>query len=442
MTATRSAEVAQSWPATPIQRWMATLDEADPTSGHYVLPFTWTVPGQVDWPAFGRAFRAVCDRHPVLRGAVRRGADGWVQEVLPHSEVVVDLLDATGRPDPADRQQLLEDSYERYCRAPFCLGEEPPIRVRLIQLEQEFLVFGAYHQAVCDIESMALFTAELWDLYFALAGGGAAPDPAPGPDFPAYAGRVRDAADRQVADNLGYWRDQLAGVPLRCGVPVDFPAAAADLAGPTEYIKIGRQPAALAAHALATAHRCSEYAVMMSAFALVLGRRAGERSVVVAGPVSQRRTADLFRVVGPLTELAWLRVDLPADGGLAEMLRPTLRSVLGALAHPCPIDVVARELGAGSAGPVLQCQYFPPERVAIPEWVEQSVRVTKVLPVPLLTGPLRSPFWFDLTIAGERVQADTDFSLTYRTDLFRPATAQAVADEIEQAVMAAAGALR
>ncbi len=436
---------AAEWPATPIQRWMAAHEEANPDSGHYVLPFTWTVPGQVDRPAFTAAFREICDRYPVLRGALRRqDGGGWVQQVLPHSEVVVDLLDGRTAAAGEARQRLLQDSYDRYCRAPFCLSEQPPIRVQVIQLEQEFLVFGAYHQAVCDIESMAVFTDQLWELYFAATEGRPPQLPEPAVDFSEYARRAAASADRQLADNLPYWRDQLRDVPLRCPLPVDHPDASAEPAGPTTYIKIGRQPAALAAHAVATANKCSENTVLVSAFALALARRAGQRSVVVASPFSQRRSADLFGVVGPLTELTWMRVDVPDGHDLAAILPTTFRSILGALARPCPIDVVARELGVrpgGTEGPVLQTQYFPPERVAIPEWITQSVRVKDVMPVHLLTGPLQSPFWFDLTIAGERRQEDTDFSLTYRTDLFRPETAQGIADDIEAAIMRAAGEL-
>jgi hypothetical protein len=63
------------------------------------------------------------------------------------------------------------------------------------------------------------------------------------------------------------------------------------------------------------------------------------------------------------------------------------------------------------------------------------VKVNQVMPVYLLTGPVDTPFWLDLTIAGERVQPDTDYSLVYRSDLFRPETARAMAGEIEATIL-------
>jgi hypothetical protein len=66
------------------------------------------------------------------------------------------------------------------------------------------------------------------------------------------------------------------------------------------------------------------------------------------------------------------------------------------------------------------------------------VKVKQVMPVYLLTGPLDTPYWLDLTIAGEKIQPDTDYSLVYRSDLFRPETARAMADEIEATILGGA----
>jgi len=429
------------WPATPIQRWMTAQDEAVPHSGYWVLPFTWSIAGRADWPSFTRAFEAICARYPVLLASMRRDADTWVQSVRPFAEVPMEFRDATSLAED-ERDRLLQASYEEYCRKPFRLTEQPPVRVLVVQLDDEFLVFGAYHQAVCDIESMAIFIAEFPTLYESFVAGVQPELPPVTMDFAEYAARVLPASRQQEVDNLAFWREKLRDVPLECPLPVDYPDGLRNPVGPTAYFKIGGQPTALAVHAMATENRCSEYAVLLSVLALVLSRRSGQSSVVISSPVSRRRSRELFGVFGPLTDMTWLRVDVHGSS-LRETLRPTFMSLLETLSRPCPIDVLSQEAPVGASGlplgPNIQSQFFPPERIANPEWVSSSVKVKDVMPVYLLTGPHHSPFWLDLTIAGERNQPDTDFSLVYRTDLFDADTVKALAGEIETCILEYAG---
>jgi hypothetical protein len=438
MTMAQIRQVGE-WPAIPIQRWMQAHDEKNPTSGYYVLPFTWSIAGHVDWRCFTAAFEAICTRHPVLRGSLRRERDSWVQTVRPYDEVPVHFRDATALSGQA-LDQLLQASYDEYCRRPFVLSTEAPIRVLVLQLANEALVLGAYHQAVCDIESMAVFVSEFNELYSANVEGTEPDLPDPGLDFGAYAVAAEPTQRAQQARNLEFWADRLTGVDLRCPLPVDYPDAADAPFGPTEYFKIGGPPTARAVHAMALELRCSEHAILLAAYSRALTRRCGQSFLVVSCPITLRRSAELFRTFGPLTDMMWLRSDVDTGLSFGEQAKQTFRSILQALSHPCPIDAVLDRATADSpngerSGPNIQCQYFPAERIANPAWVKSSVQVKQVMPVYLLTGPLHSPYWLDLTVAGERVQPDTDYSLVYRTDLFRAETAREIAGEIEEAIM-------
>jgi hypothetical protein len=415
---------------------MAAHDEANPASGYYVLPFTWNVAGTVNWAAFSAAFEEICARFPVLLATVRREGGSWIQEIRPFAEVPAELRDGTAI-GADDREAWLQACYQEYCRSPFDLAARPAVRVLAVQLEEQFIVMGAAHMAACDIESQAIFTADLWKTYYALAEG-AEPDLAPAPlGFPDYAQRVRDSSGAQQDKNLPFWQGKLRDAELLCPVPVDYQDGLRNQAGPTAYVKIGAQPLARQVHSLAAELKCSEHAVLLAAFTGMLARRSSRPSVVLSCPVSLRRSAELFGVFGPLTDMMWLRIDVKGTS-VGQNARSVFKSVLDALSHPCAIDVIAAQAGGepvGAVMPNIQCEYFPPERVAIPEWVTSSVKVKDVMPVYLLTGQLHSPFWLDLTIAGEHVQPDTDYSLVYRKDLFRPETVADMAHEIETSIL-------
>jgi hypothetical protein len=422
---------------------MAAYDEAHPASGYYVLPLTWNVGGLVDEKAFTQAVEAICERYPVLLAGIRRDGDSWVQNVLPFERVPVQFHDVRGLSE-GEIEGFLEASYQEFCRLPFRLAEQPPLRIRIIQLAEAFIVLGAFHQAGCDLESMAVFTAEFWLLYEAFAAGRVPELPASAVPFADYATQLAASSTEPDAGNLRFWTDRLADAPLRCPIPVDHPEGLANPGGPTAYFKIGGRATALAAHAIATEQRCSEHAVLLAALALVLTRRSGGTSLVVSSPISLRRSARLLQMFGPMTDTVWLRIDV---GGptVRDNVGPAFKSILGALSNPVPMDTVVQHVAPAAAtdlsvAPNIQVQYFPPERVANPGWVSSSVKVREVLPVYLLTGPLQSPFWLDLAIAGEQSQPDTDFTLSYRTDLFEPETARQIAREIEAGILAQAQA--
>jgi Condensation domain len=437
MTMVQTRQI-EEWPATPIQSWMRAHDEDNPASGYYVLPFTWSISGQVDWRCFTAAFETMCTRYPVLRAALRRSGDAWMQTVRPYSEVPVQLRDVRAV-SGEELDRLLQSSYDECCRKPFRLTEEPPIRVLVLQLAEEALVLGAFHQIACDIESMAVFNQEFGLLYDAYVAGTEPDLPQQGLDFAQYASRVWPTRREQEAKNLAFWQEKLSGVDVRCPLPVDFPENKANPVGPAEYFKIGAQLTARAVHALALKIRCSEHSILLAALTMMLARRSGRSSFILSAPISLRRSAELFRSFGPFTDMVWMRLDVPEQTTLGEHAKAMFRSILETLSRPCPIDVVARQI-SGPDGPLvipnLQCQYFPAERITNPEWVMSSVKVKQVMPVYLLTGPLDTPFWLDLTVAGEKIQPDTDYSLVFRSDLFRPETAREMAGEIEATILA------
>src|SRR5207249_224255 len=120
-------------------------------------------------------------------------------------------------------------------------------------------------------------------------------------------------------DQLGYWRSRLGQAPVLT-LPTDHqrPAIPSFRGGAVPLDLPGWLLARL--RVLASAEKTTLFTVLLAAWALLLGRLAGQSEVVIGAPVANRRRPELEQVVGFLANTLALRCDL---GG-----RPSFREFL------------------------------------------------------------------------------------------------------------------
>ncbi|MYT20796.1 amino acid adenylation domain-containing protein, partial [Streptomyces sp. SID7760] len=90
---------------------------------------------------------------------------------------------------------------------------------------------------------------------------------------------------------------------------------------------------AAALGALARAEGTTLYTVLLTAYQLMLGRTAGQASLLVGSPVHGREHADTAEVVGPFLNTAVLRADLLPGESFGALLRRSAQRVPAALRH-------------------------------------------------------------------------------------------------------------
>jgi non-ribosomal peptide synthetase component F len=132
---------------------------------------------------------------------------------------------------------------------------------------------------------------------------------------------------------LDYWRATLAGAP-----PV-LDLGAERARPPTLSHRGARYGVTLdaslrdAVHALAAAHGCTPYMVLLAAWSVLLGRYGGTEDVVVGTPVAGRSQLQLEGLIGFFVNTLVLRVGLGGNPTVAELLARVRSVVLGALEH-------------------------------------------------------------------------------------------------------------
>ncbi|WP_395795291.1 amino acid adenylation domain-containing protein, partial [Aquimonas sp.] len=311
----------------------------------YNLPGAVRIPGQFREEDFRAALATVLERHSVLR-AVFVEADGDVRMVvLPSSDLPLQTFELRAF-DHDERLTKARRLVADDARTPFDLRRGPLLRVQLIRLaDEDQIVTLNLHHIVADGWSLGVLLRELLALYGAPDRPRAKLQALP-LQYGDYALWQREWLHGEVLEQqLGYWRQQLAGLPLVHGLPLDHPRRAAPrYRGDAVKLRIDGESSERL-RAACRRHDVTPFMLLHTVFALLLARLSGRDDVVVGTPFASRVHADLEPLIGLFVNTLPLRSRVAREMSFAELLAANKQAVLDAQAHQhVPFEMLVDEL--------------------------------------------------------------------------------------------------
>ncbi|HEV7587077.1 MAG TPA: amino acid adenylation domain-containing protein, partial [Longimicrobium sp.] len=380
----------------------------------YTVSLGFRLQGPLDVEALAAALEGVVVRHEALRTAVRERSGVPVQEVGDGSGFALEVVDLRDNEWAEPEANYLTDAFARLS---FDIGSGETFRARLIrESDEDFRLLLGLHHLAADGWSASVLLRDLSRLYSARLAGDAEPLP-PTPvryrDWAAWQQRP-DRAPQTEAE--AHWRAELAGAPRVLEVPGDRPRPPVQGWGGAKHpFEI---PPELTAELRALARRegATPYAVVVAAFALLLGRYAGEDDLVLGTLLANRPRPELEELVGFFSNTLPLRLRLDGDPTAAELVRRAHAASVGAQEHSgLPFDRIVELAGVRrdfSRPPLVQSVLVytdsPASALSLP-----GVRAE---PIPMDS---RTAI-FELTLLvedrGDRLSA----ALQYASDLYEP----------------------
>ncbi|WP_245687670.1 non-ribosomal peptide synthetase [Rhodococcus phenolicus] len=338
----RRADTTGPVPIAPAQRRLWLLSRTEPDA-RYIVPVVLRLTGALDADALDAAVRDLCDRHEILRTAYPDGEYALVEPAVLERISCAD-------PDPAVTETL---------SAPFDLGCEPPLRVRLLDIAPgESILVAAVHHIAFDGGSVAPLLSDLQAAYVARAGGTA-------PAFEPLPVTYRDYArwqhtflgdptdpDSPAHRQLDYWAAALAGAP---GTPLPLPTdrprpSRPSYRGGTTAVHLDAQ-FHTRLRTVARAHDVTIFMLLHAILAALLARRSGRSDIVVGTAVAGRDDPRLSALVGMFVGTVALRTPVDPSTAVADLLRDVRAADLGALAHAdVPFEQVVERLAPNRDG--------------------------------------------------------------------------------------------
>jgi amino acid adenylation domain-containing protein len=400
-------------PSSPAQRRLWFLDQLDARGGSYDVPQLVRLHGELDVGALERALGRLVARHETLRTTFRM-LDGTLQQLVHRPRPVsVELVELDDR---GDRERALSAVLRERAEQRFDLARGPLLRATAVRLSaREHVLMLIVHHTVIDEWSQEVLAHELAMSYEAVRAGQEPPLPALAIQYGDFAAWQNDLVERGVlADQLGYWRRQLADAPARLDLPHDRPRPARQSfrGGACERLLtpgVASQIKRFAHHEGAT-----PFMTLLAAFVALLGRYSGQTDVVVAAPVANRGRAELEPLIGFFINTVALRARMDGDPSFGELLAQVRGTTLEALSNQ---DIPFEQVIA-AVNPERDLAYQPLAQVMFNYRDAETTGLT--LP-GLEATSLRLPHCtakFDLTMVVAETPQGLRLSLEYASDLW------------------------
>ncbi|WP_431934553.1 condensation domain-containing protein, partial [Nonomuraea jabiensis] len=394
------------------------LHRLEGRSATYNMPLTLRLRGAVDVEALRAALDDVVGRHESLR-TVFAEVDGEPRQVV--------LSDARVPWEVVDGDM---DTVRAAVRYGFDLSSEVPVRAHLVRMGgDELVLLVLLHHIAADGWSLDPLTRDLVAAYEARVEGRV---PVWEPLSVQYAdytlwqrGLLGDEADPDsvFAGQLGYWREQLAGLPERIDLPADRSRpVVASYRGDLVWFDIDRD---LYEQVLRVAQDsgATVFMVLQAALAALFTRLGAGTDIPLGSPIAGRTDEALDDLVGFFVNTLVLRTDTSGDPTFTELLGRVRETDLAAYAHQdVPFEYLVEALNpqrSTAHHPLFQVmlalQNAPMGDIELP-----GVRVTGE---PVQAGVSRVDLTINLLERGD----DSDGILgwvEYATDLFDPGTVE------------------
>lgn len=443
--------------AAQLRQWFQfRIDGPNPVNN---IPFAARLSGPNNPEAFVAAVTDVVHRHEILRTTYRE-IDGSPYQII-HPGAAVPVRRARGAGDEWLQAELTAE--RRYC---FDLEHEWPIRAAILSTtsddahgaHDEHVLSLVVHHIAADHWSAGVLFTDLLTAYRARSAG-QAPDFAPLPvqyaDYAAWQAALLGGHNESIAAQRDYWVQQLSGLPEDNGLRPDFPRPPVpDGEGAALPFTIDAGTRATLA-ALARELGITEFMLLQGAVAVAL-HKAGEGTDIPLGtPVAGRTEPELDGLIGFFINIVVLRNRLDGNPTVREVLRRAREVALGAYAHQdLPFDRVV-----DAVSPVRTLSRNPLFGVVV--HVREELPSDQVIDTAPAGGPPHSDSGnqtgqtrftaleptFDVAhadlslnffaeTAADGTPAGYQGTVIYRTELYRPDTAQRLVSWLSRVIAA------
>ncbi len=391
------------------------LDRLGEASTEYNMPCALRLCGKLDCQALEKTINTIISRHESLRTHFAEIDGEPLQVIEPELQIKLLLEDLSG-PDEEKQQAHVMAALREEASFPFDLACGPLLRMRLLKLgEGDHLLLRTMHHIVSDGWSEGVFNRELSLLYEAYCEGRENPLKPLSVQYADFALWQRQWLEQEVlAGGLGYWKEQLAGIPERLELPTDrvrppVQSFAAELC----QVSFSREQTS-ALKQLSQSQQATLYMVLLTGFGVLLERYSGQEEVLVGSPIANRQEAQLEEMIGFFVNTLVMKVGVDAEKSVGELVSEVRRVALEAYEHQdVPFERLVEELSPErslNTTPIFQVVFA----LQNAPWMPERMKGLELEPVP--GDEMRVKY--DLEVHAWEQEGEIVLSWLYNRELF------------------------
>ena len=395
------------------------IDQLRVDSPLYNMPHAVRMSGRLNPDVLEQTVTEIVRRHEILRTTFTVTGGQPVQVVHPAAPVkltLIDLSDVEQEDKEARARQLIEQESSR----PFDLVHGPLLRAGVIKLaDDEHITFFTTHHIISDGWSVNLLIREVVTLYTAFNNHESSPLPELPIQYADFSHWQREwLQGEMLAQQVGYWREQLAGAPAVLELPLDHarPAVQSHRGARQSFTLPNELKRGL--EELSRREGVTLFMTLLGAWQTLLMRYSGQQDIVVGIPVANRQYKDTEPLIGFFVNMLALRTNLSGDLSFKDLLKRVRETALGAYAHQdLPFEKLVEELQ-----PARSMSHTPLFQVIFGlETIEEGALQLPDLELSPIEQHAGTAV-FDLSLGMAETSAGLGGILEYNTDIFEPET--------------------
>jgi len=321
------------------------LNQLEPESAAYHIPFAVRLSGELNLEILEKSVNAIVRRHEVLRTSFATRNGNPVQVISAELNLnveVADLRHMEGLQREAEIRRLAAAESAR----PFDLERGPLLRMKLLQLEeQDHVLLAVMHHIVSDGWSVGIMMREFAELYSSCLRGEESRLPRLEIQYADFAVWQRQwLQGRILEEQLGYWRKQLAGVPM-LEMPTDYPRpTVTSHRGAKVELRVGRDLTEKLRE-LGRREGVTLFMTLLAGCKVILSRYANQHDIAVATPIANRNRIETEALIGFFVNTLVLRTEVSGDLDFKQVLTRVRHVALDGYQHQdVPFEKLVEEL--------------------------------------------------------------------------------------------------
>ncbi len=406
------------------------LWQLEPESPAYNMPGALRLRGPLDHDALRRCLDEIVRRHDTLRTTFRENAQQEPLQVIGPADTGMPLvrlslthLPGTEREAEAARLASIEG------HRPFDLSKGPLFRATVIDMgPDDHALLLTMHHVISDGWSVGILVREIVALYDSEQRGLPSPLPELDVQYADFSEWQREHLSGETLERYWrYWLDHLGNQVTELELQTDFPRPPHFTDRGAMVMTIVEKELTTKLKAFCQQERLTLFPLLLAGIQTVLHCQTGTEKVVIGTDVANRNRAETEPIIGFFVNQLVLQTDFGGNPSLRQVVRRAWDTALGAYAHQdFPFDFLVKKLN-----PKRDPSRMPLFTV---KFVLQNAPATLLSLTDLTIAPLlydNTTAKFDLLFSVQEEEGKLVNVITYKTDLFKPATIARVVRHLE-----------
>jgi amino acid adenylation domain-containing protein/thioester reductase-like protein len=328
-------EGKKEFPLSSAQKRLWFTNQLDPGITAYNMVSPYRLLGGLDIAALKNSFRALINRHDILRISIINEKGQPRQVVNPPECLDFRYIDLKSLP-VANQDDEVKRLISQESVTPFDISKAPLFRVLLLKkADAEFFLITIFHHIISDGWSAGIFYKELEQFYNSFINQEEPALPELKIQYTDYAlWEQRVLEGEIVREQLSYWKEKLATVAETTEFPTDFPRPPVKtFNGSLLYFEVPEDLTSKVRDFSKKNDGMTIFMILLSVLKVIVYRYTGQENICIGSTVANRNRNELRALIGFFVNTVALNTDVAGNPTFNELLDRVRGTCLEAYAN-------------------------------------------------------------------------------------------------------------